>query len=145
MKISDTNHVPVLKGQTSRFCSENNGISLLRKTRIRILINLTFKDQEWMLRMERSEIKFFYLSQLFTKHTKRHLYWIMTLHAYNNTNSMELNPSWEAASCAAIQEFPKILWSPKIHCLVHKSLSLVPILRDQSSSYHPILSLQDLF
>jgi hypothetical protein len=28
---------------------------------------------------------------------------------------MELSPFWEAASCAAIQEFPNILWNPKLH------------------------------
>jgi hypothetical protein len=27
---------------------------------------------------------------------------------------MELSPSWEAASCAATQEFPSILWNPKV-------------------------------
>jgi hypothetical protein len=28
---------------------------------------------------------------------------------------MELSPSWEVASCAAIQELTGILWNPKVY------------------------------
>jgi hypothetical protein len=52
---------------------------------------------------------------------------------------MELSPPWEAASCAATQEFLKTLCNPKVHCRVQKSPHLVPIL-SQISLIHPIPS-----
>jgi hypothetical protein len=38
------------------------------------------------------------------------------------TNSTQLSPSGETASCLATQEFPNILWKRKVHCRVQKAI-----------------------
>jgi hypothetical protein len=45
---------------------------------------------------------------------------------------MELNRSSEAASCAATEKLPCILWNPKVQYRVHNGTPLVPMLDHDS-------------
>jgi hypothetical protein len=59
---------------------------------------------------------------------------------------MELIPSGEAASCAATQEFPQNFMEPEGSLSFSQEPSIGPYPEpDQSSPYHPILSLYDPF
>jgi hypothetical protein len=48
-------------------------------------------------------------------------------------NFMEQSPYWEADSHLPSQEISRLLWNPKVHYYVHKSLP-----RIQSTPFHPI-------
>jgi hypothetical protein len=52
---------------------------------------------------------------------------------------MEQSPAWEANRSLASQEIPRLLWNPKVHYHIHKSLPCPYPQPDQSSPYlHPI-------
>jgi hypothetical protein len=58
---------------------------------------------------------------------------------------MELSPSREATSGTTFQKLPNILWNPKVHYLVHKSLPPVPTLGQINSVHTTPTYLSDIY
>ena len=62
------------------------------------------------------------------------------------TYSMDLSPSWEAKRFSASQEFPHILWNPKVHYHIHKCplpepvpIQIDPVHASHSTSWRVLL------
>jgi hypothetical protein len=55
------------------------------------------------------------------------------------TDSMEVSSTQEVTRCATTQELPNMLWNPKVHNRIHKSLLLVTILSQTPTQAMPPL------
>ena len=67
-----------------------------------------------------------------------------TLLLYLLTYSMEQSPSWEANWFAASQEFPHILWNPKVYYRTQKRPPPVPILGQPNPVHIPTSHLLEI-
>ena len=72
-----------------------------------------------------------------------YLFYLLTLliyllyFTYLLTHTINHGPSWEANRFSGSQEFPRILWNPKVHYRIHKCPPPVPILNHLNPVYTP--------
>ena len=72
------------------------------------------------------------------KFSRRYPYnYTAACYSYLLTYSMEQGPSWEASWFAAGQEFPRVLWNPKVPHRTHKRPPPVPILSQPNPVHIP--------
>jgi hypothetical protein len=57
------------------------------------------------------------------------------------THSKKQSPSWEDYSTSTSQETHRLLWNPKVHCCVHKSVTTISILNQM----YPVHNLPTYF